>query len=352
MRYISRTQPWLSIAFVAWLSVACNSVNHAPVTPQEESSVSVESADCRTLEHTAGATEICGQPQNVVVLGSNLLELLLVLDVQPAGFADRFPFHAGDYDNPAQQIPYLGQRITSQPANVGLVFAPSLEAIAKADPDLILGNAANGAQYEALSTIAPTLLFDWFDTAANLRAIATAVRRPERAAELLTETEQQVTAAQAEFAPAVAAHPQVLMLAANPQFNQFTLITSQNSFCGSLVADLGFELVYPPDLTQVELNQPTAISLETLPQLNEADTVILLGFNDQVNQLTDMNDFEQHQLKTLPQQWKENAIAQSLPASQADRVYFIPAYLCLGLPGPIGTELYLEELQEQLLSSD
>ncbi|MGP1387546.1 MAG: hypothetical protein ACTS2F_28560 [Thainema sp.] len=26
-----------------------------------------------------------------------------------------------------------------------------------------------------------------------------------------------------------------------------------------------------------------------------------------------------------------------------------PAYLCLGLPGPIGTELYLEELQEQLL---
>ena len=41
--------------------------------------------------------------------------------------------------------------------------------------------------------------------------------------------------------------------------------------------------------------------------------------------------------------------AQSLDASQAGRVYFIPAYLCAGLPGPIGTELYLEELKEQLL---
>ena len=51
----------------------------------------------------------------------------------------------------------------------------------------------------------------------------------------------------------------------------------------------------------------------------------------------------------MKQAWAKNAIAQSLDASKSDRVYFIPAYLCLGLPGTIGTELYLEELERQLL---
>jgi iron complex transport system substrate-binding protein len=45
-------------------------------------------------------------------------------------------------------------------------------------------------------------------------------------------------------------------------------------------------------------------------------------------------------------------IAQSLDASQAGQVYFVQGYLCATLPGPIGTELYLEELQEQLFSSN
>lgn len=44
------------------------------------------------------------------------------------------------------------------------------------------------------------------------------------------------------------------------------------------------------------------------------------------------------------------AIAQSLDASQAGRVYSAPAYLCFGFPSAIGTELYLEELEKQFLN--
>lgn len=75
--------------------------------------------------------------------------------------------------------------------------------------------------------------------------------------------------------------------------------------------------------------------------------MILLGAN--LSLLEGDDNFEAHQLSTLKQAWEENAIAQSLDASKAGRVYFIPLYLCAGLPGPIGTELYLEELKEQLL---
>jgi iron complex transport system substrate-binding protein len=57
-----------------------------------------------------------------------------------------------------------------------------------------------------------------------------------------------------------------------------------------------------------------------------------------------------NQLTKLQQTWKSNPIARSLKASKAGKVYFIiPSYLCLALPGPIGTNLYLEALKKQLL---
>ena len=339
------------MALTVSMGASCYGAANDPAPSGEATAPSsVGAEDCRTVQHKMGETEICGQPQNVVVLGSNMLELLLVLGVQPAGFADRFAFHSGDYDDPAQQIPYLGEWITSQPANVGLVFTPSLEAIAKTAPDLILGGTNNEAQYGALSQIAPTLLFEWFDTETSLRAIAAAVGRPERVDPLLAEMEQQVASAQAEFAPVVAEHPKVLMLTSNPQMSQLSLLPGRFSFCETLVADLGFQLVNFPGTPESALNQPAPVSLEVLPQLNEADSIIVLGYNEQANQLKDMDEFEQHQLEGLPQQWQENAIAQSLDASQAGRVYFMPLYLCGAAPGPIGTELYLEELQKALLS--
>ncbi|MEM6868749.1 MAG: ABC transporter substrate-binding protein, partial [Cyanobacteria bacterium P01_C01_bin.121] len=216
-------------------------------------------------------------------------------------------------------------------------------------PDLILGSHFSEAQYENLSHIAPTLLFEWFDTEANLRAIAAAVGRPERVDPLLAEMEQQVVSAQSEFAPVVAEHPKVLMLMSNSQMNQFTLLPGRFSFCDTLVADLGFQLVLPTGTAESALNRPVPISLETLPQLNEADSIILLGYNEQATQLTDIDEFEQNQLQSFQQRWQENAIAQSLDASKAGRVYFMPLYLCGAAPGPIGTELYLEALQKKLL---
>jgi ABC-type Fe3+-hydroxamate transport system substrate-binding protein len=87
-----------------------------------------------------GETQVCGQPQKIVALSPHLLDLLLSLDHQPAGYAEVFPFHKGKYfDNPSQQIPYLGDRVTSQPINLGNRNEPSLERLIKLKPDLILG---------------------------------------------------------------------------------------------------------------------------------------------------------------------------------------------------------------------
>lgn len=308
-------------------------------------------ADCRTIQHEMGETEICGQPQRIVVLGPYVLEPLLALNVQPIAFADHIMLHQGEYDNPSQQIPYLGERITQPLANVGLAYSPSIEALLKVQPDLILGTDSNADQYETLSKIAPTLLLKWSDTEKTLRAVAEAVDRSKQAEQLLTETNQQIAASRETFAPVVAAQPKVLLLSSS-QLQEINLGNSAHGRCSSLIEELGFQLVAPPgfdDATEALV----PISLETLPQLNKADSIILLGSNfGEPNQLHGTNDFEKHQLADLKQAWQENAVAQSLSASQAGRVYFIPAYLCLGLPGSIGTELYLNELKQQLLPAN
>ncbi|NEQ34143.1 MAG: ABC transporter substrate-binding protein, partial [Leptolyngbya sp. SIO4C5] len=280
--------------------------------------------------------------------GPNMLELLLALDVQPVGYADHAAFHQGDYDNPAEQIPYLGDRITTQPINVGLDYSPSTEALLRANPNLILVTENNNPQYEMLSNIAPTLVLQWDAVETNLRAIAQAVERTDQAEQQLKQMETQIAATRQALATVVASYPEIALLS-SVEAQQFNLVTDRNSICGKRVQELGFQLVYPPGMEAATLNNPTIpLSLETLSQLNEADSIVLLGFNFAPEQSAP--NFSEGQLKQVQQAWQENAIAQSLPASKNERVYFIPAYLCFGLPGPIGTELYLKALKEQLLA--
>ncbi|WP_250855204.1 ABC transporter substrate-binding protein [Anabaena sp. PCC 7938] len=308
------------------------------------------STECQVIEHEMGKTNICGQPQKIVTLSPNTLELLLSLDVQPVGFADYVPLHRGDYNNPSQQIPYLGERLTGQLVNVGIANSPSVEALLKIKPDLIVGTEHNKSQYEMLAKIAPTLLFPRFNAANNLRTIAKLLGRSEKAEQILAESKQRLAAAQKALSPIVSAHPQVLMLVSLGQsISEQLRFPRRDSFCDSMVTNLGFKLVSPQSLVPSNKSIPPPLSIEKLPEFRSADSIILLGGN--FSQLhPSKKDYFEPQMQKLKQQWSENAIAQIMPASQEGRVYFIPVYLCLGLPGPIGTELYLNELQKQLLS--
>jgi iron complex transport system substrate-binding protein len=333
-------------AFTSLVAVACQETTDHPVVQP-----SVTSVNCRIIEHEVGETEICGQPQRIVVLGPSVLESLLALDVQPTGFADYTTWHRGNYDNPSQQIPYLGSRITSEPANLGSAFEPSIEAIVEVQPDLILGTQYNASQYEVLSKIAPTLLLSRNDDEieASLRAVAKAVGKSEQAEELLAKTEQRIASARETFAPVVAAHPKMLLLGA-VKWQELYLGDSNYGLCSSLIEELDFQLVTPPGLENSQADTPIPISHETLTQLNEADSVMM--FTGNLDEFESNDSFESSQVDHIKQAWSGSAIAQSLEASKAGRVYFIPGYLCRGLPGAIGTELYLKELKAQLLSLD
>ncbi len=328
--------------------IACQTLTDQP-SSDSANTVAPDLTDCRTIEHEMGEAEVCGQPQRIVVLGPYFLESLLALNVQPVGYADHVPFHQGDYTNPSEQIPYLGDRITQPLKNVGLAFQPSIEAIVNLQPDLIIGLDDFSEPYENLSSIAPTLLLDYDAPEESLRAIAKAVNRPGQAEQLLIQTQQKIEKAREDFVSLIATYPQMLLLTSSSQLQNIRLSNSAG-LCSSLVEELGFQSAASPGFDNSRPLSPTPISLEGLSDFDDADLIVLLG--DDYREIEDVDNFREHQLSNLKQAWSDNKIAQSLNASKAGRVYFIPAYLCYGLPGPIGTELYLEELQEQLLPSD
>jgi iron complex transport system substrate-binding protein len=340
----------LVVAIVSILTIAACAGKFEPSI--QSIAPTTNRANCQQIEHTAGTTQVCDRPQRIVVLGPYILEPLLALGLQPVAFGDYAALHRGEYTKPSTQIPYLGKRVTGSIANVGMAGTPSIEAIVKAKPDLILGlDIANTQHYQTLSKIAPTLILKWGDANGNLQKIATAVNRTERAAALLRETKQQLATARQAFTPLVATAPKLLLLIAS-DLREMNLVTKLYDRCNSLPQDLGFQLVYPPQFGQAQLETTAPISIETFPELDAADAIVLLGHNFRnVSASTLADGFEEYQLTKLQQAWASNPIARSLKASKAGKVYFMPSYLCLGLPGPIGTQLYLEEFKKQLLST-
>lgn len=333
---------------------ACQTPVHQP-SDNTVFDISSDPTDCRIVAHKLGETEICGQPQSIAVFGSPHLESLLALEVQPIGYAADVEFFLGDYSNPAQQIPYVGNLITQPIANVGSAGQPSIEGMLKAKPDLIIGTNNNDGIYDLLSGIAPTLLLNVsepFEPDKNLRTIAQAVNRTEKAEELIAQTQQQIAAAQDTFAPFVATHPEISVVIV-PGRN-IVIGRSGGGLCSSLIQELGFQIVVPSGLPGDDSTADIVpISLELLPELNDADVILVYGYNfENPRELDGMDNFEDYQLSNIKQNWAENPLAQSLNASKNEQVYFIQGYLCSSLAGPIGTELYLKELQEKLLSSD
>lgn len=181
---------------VGALTLACGTSGNRP-------DASTSSGKCEIVDHDGGKTEICGQPQTIVAIGPNVLELLLALDVQPIGYADYYALPFTDFDQPQSQIPYLGERLTGQVKKVGTWNTPSLEAIMKLNPDLIVGSTlANQGQYSLLTQAAPTLLFSYGvkqEWQTQLRRLAEALGRTEKAEQVIAAHTQLLTEARKNY---------------------------------------------------------------------------------------------------------------------------------------------------------
>lgn len=300
------------------------------------------SADCRMVEHAAGTTQVCGQPQKIAVLEPKMLSLILALGVQPAAYADAYAVRSRQFDNPSQQIPYLGNFVTSQPMNLGDRGSPSLELLTLLKPDLILGLKVQ--EHPVFSSLAPTILLDhdknWQD---NLKTVAQALNRQEDISSIMTSQQQQLNQVRAQLAPLVKTHPRVLNIACSLAMDYIEVMYAGETI--ELLETLGFQPVLLADVER-KLGVRPQINLETLAHLDADIIVVHTWLNT-----WDGRSTYQAPLEELKKKWARIPLLRNSQAWKEGRVYFVDYTLWGGVIGePISNALILEKLPQLLLS--
>lgn len=327
----------LLFLFLMLAGVACQNPASSPGNSPAVDGAG-QPSPCRTIPHDLGETQICGSPQRIVALDTHSLDLLLALGVEPVGFAEDRRALIGSPQPGASVVgvKYLGDRLTTQPAHIGISQSPSLETILMLQPDLILGRLWGGAEYQALSKIAPTLLPleedapDHWRT--RLQILGQALQREERAAAVLAEYDQQVSQAQANLADYQGKSVLLLSMSGLEHIGIF----NHETFAGHLLETVGLSLLVPPDLTPV--HSEIVVSVEILPQLNPDLIIVMASGDSQVEQIQNL--------------WSNHPILRSLPAYQSNQIYFVDYQLWSRINGPIAAELVLDEIQTLLLPSN
>jgi len=324
----------LLIINISLLVVGCHNISQNQTMSNNES--------CRLVEHQMGETEVCGTPEKVVALSPHILDSILALGVQPIAYAEVTNLNIQVYDNPAQQIPYIGKWITTQPVALGDRNSPSLERLTILKPDLILGEDwLHEDEYPLLSQIAPTLLFtDQQPTTQeqswqyDINGIAKALGRETEAQQLINDFEKKIESTRKTLQPVVEKYPRVFLMSSN-------VITTFNaqpqSTTARLLEKIGFQIVKPSNIVE-----QGNISQEVLPQI-EADIIIVLSWNED-------NFYNPESI--LQEKWATNPLLNTMTVFQEGRVFFVDYQLWgSNIRGPLTDLLILNKLPDLLLTT-
>ena len=333
----------LSITFVAILVSACGS--NSSQTNSNPNNVS-SSPECRIVEHDAGETQICNQPQKIAALSPYVLDIMLSLGAQPAGYAGNWTGTWFQFDNPSQQIPYLGNRITTQPVNLGVRANPSLEVLVALKPDLILTELP--IHLELLSRIAPTVYVNYNKGGwrRDIHTITKALGRESQVQQVLANNKQQLSATQTKLTPLLAKHSRILLF--NVTNWESVRFASDKDTQPKLINTLGFQLVRPMNM---EAGTRKTLSIEVLSQL-EANIVIASIRSDLLNSDSVWNNNSYDvPLENFKREWNQIPLLQNWPPNREGCVYFVDGVLWVTIRGPISEEIVMEQLPELLLPS-
>lgn len=167
-------------------------------TAASDSSTDSASAGGATIEHAFGETTVPANPKNVVTLGWGSTDASIALGVIPKAIP--FDSYAGDEDG---VLPWVKDAIEKDGAAMPTILPdspdePPYEAIAAADPDVILAvySGITDEQYKKLSEIAPTVAYPdqawstpWRDV---VTTVGTALGKSDEAKTVLSDIDAQI----------------------------------------------------------------------------------------------------------------------------------------------------------------
>jgi iron complex transport system substrate-binding protein len=225
-----------------------------------------------TLEHDNGTVTFEQAPERVAVLGLRSLEVLAALDLQAVAVAttNALPSDAGGQ---LETVPGYEELVTGPVIYLGTSETPSLETLARVQPDLILDeNPGAETRADLLSEIAPTVAYGYYmqDSWQNgLREIAKLFGRSAEAEGYLENYNHQV----ANLRDSLAASGETIAIII--VYEQNLILLDPNNSIADLIAELGFSIAVPEGLTGDEQGF-VFLSLEALAEL-QADNVLLIN---------------------------------------------------------------------------
>ncbi|MBY3986143.1 iron-siderophore ABC transporter substrate-binding protein [Rhodococcus fascians] len=217
----------------------------------------------RTVETVRGSIDVPDNPLRVVTLEPVELDTTVALGIVPVGTAV--------LSETAGVPTYLGTEAAGI-ATVGTVAEPTIEDIAAAQPDLILGTETRHAQYyDQLSAIAPTVFIasqsdPWRD---SVRFVGRVLGKEAKAEELLTAYDDRC----AEIAEKHDTAGKTAQLI-RPRSGELTLY-GPSSFAGSTLECAGFTTPPRPEWAD-------EISVDLSPELAAqaaADLIVVTADN-------------------------------------------------------------------------
>lgn len=230
-----------------------------------------------TIRHEDGETTFTEPVARIVTLSEEMMELPIALGIYPVGTASERTPNA-EHGKP---FTYSYAEAVSQSAMtyVGLESAPSLEAIALLQPDLIITpNGYGKERYAQLTQIAPTLTFDGADRLywqTALPIVAQLIGKEAAAQPVIAAFDAELSAARSQLAPIVATKPRLALLFL-PAPTMTFMVNQQFAF-GATLADLGMEIVTPDTVTFNEAGS-AQVSDEVVAQL-ATDAFIIFRFS-------------------------------------------------------------------------
>ncbi|WP_173916701.1 ABC transporter substrate-binding protein [Halobacillus sp. Marseille-Q1614] len=321
---------WILLLFISLTVLAACGGGGEEESSEEESGGGEENRSV-TIEDANGEKTIEGTPKRVVVLEWSYAEEIQALGMEPVGVADLDSY--GDWVD-------VGKPFSESVEDVGTRQEPNLEAIARLDPDLIVGvNFRHEAIQEDLEEIAPTVMFapyseesaqNQFDSMLKeFNTLAKIVDKEKEAEQAINNMEQTFEEQRARLEEAGKEGMNYVITQAFTAQNTPTLrLFTDNSMVANIMNELGMSNDYESD--KLEIYGYTETTVETLQNYQDTNFFYIVQDSD--------NIFET--------QLAGNPVWEELNFVQEDRMYKMP-----GSTWTFGGPLSAEVLAEQVVNS-
>ena len=213
--------------FSTFLFASCNNISHTTTSMR-----SLSSPDCRIIRHTMGETCVPKKPERLATIFHVTLGNTLLLGLEPIG---------SSIVEVEEQFPEYLENKTGTIEPLGTQDQPSLEALAKLKPDLILSWDLAQADYSLLSHIAPTVLIPWQGSVIwkeYFELIAEALGKEAEAEQAWKHYYQRVNELKVALGDQ---YKNKTVSVVFPYFPSGFFLSANNSFIGSILEDIGLE---------------------------------------------------------------------------------------------------------------